>query len=156
MGGELDLPIAIRRHDIINPQLLADLLDPQMRDISVQLLGRHGRRDGCRQVHQAGGLVVRSITPPVPLATLLGAIRIELWLPGHRLWAAAAFGFVGAAAILLGPRPILISKATAVAQRDGVGARAACVVPPRHLGDGYAMGRSCCERQSLGELAKER
>lgn len=42
------LPITVRRDDIVDPQLLTDLLNPQMRDISVQLLRRHRRSDGSR------------------------------------------------------------------------------------------------------------
>ena len=123
------LPIAISRHDIVDPELLADLLDAQVSDIRVQLLRGHGRLDSGRQVHQTRRLVIRGITPPVTLATLLRAIRIVLGL--FTLRTAAALGLDRWCAVLLGP--IFASKATACAKRDGVGTRTARVVSPRHL-----------------------
>lgn len=123
------LPIAICRHNIVDPELLADLLDAQMSDIRVQLLRGHGRLDGSRQVHQTSRLIIRSITPPVALATLLRAIGIVLRFLTLRT--AAALGLDRWCAVLL--RAVFAAEATACTERDGVGTRTARVVSPRHL-----------------------
>ena len=122
-------PIAIRRHNIVDPKLLADLLDTQVSDIGIQLLRGHGRLDGGRQVHQASGLVVSSIAPAVALATLLRAVGIQLRFSALR--AAAALVVCRWCSILLSA--VFAAYATAVPERDGVGTRAAEVLSPRHL-----------------------
>lgn len=124
-----NIPVTIRRHNIVDAQLLANLLNPQMRHVGVQLLGSHGRRDGGRQVHQARSLVVARIAPSVALAPLLGAVGVELDL--SRLRAAAAFG-LGGCGDGLGCCIVLSAKATAAPERDGVGARLAEIASPRH------------------------
>ncbi len=44
-------PITIRGHDIVDPQFLADLLDTQVDNVGIKLLGGHGCGDSCRQIH---------------------------------------------------------------------------------------------------------
>ena len=129
ISGGLYSPIAIRRHNIVDPELLADLLDAQVSDIGIQLLRGHGRRDGSGQVHQARRLVVSGIAPTVALATLLRAIGVQLRFSALR--AAAAFVVRWWCGILLGA--VFATYATATPERDGVGTRAAGVVSPRHL-----------------------
>lgn len=62
-----DLPIAISWNDIVDPQLLADLLDSQMQRVGLELLARHVRLDHCRQTREVGRLVVGGIAPSVSL-----------------------------------------------------------------------------------------
>ena len=126
---DMHLPIAIRRNDIVDPELLADLLNAQMRDIRIELLRRHGRCDGSRQIHQARRLIISSVAPPVALAALLRAIRVVLWF--FTLRTATALGFHRWCAVLLWP--IFTAEASTSAERDGVCTSLSCVVSPRHL-----------------------
>ena len=124
-------PIAIRRHNIIDPQLLANFLNTQVRHIRIQLLGRHGRRDGSRQVHQAGRFVIGGITPSIALATLLGAIRVELGF--FALRAAAALGGLDRRSVIVWCAvAVVASEAAAITEWDSVCAGLAEVLSPRH------------------------
>lgn len=122
-----DSPVAISGNNIVDPELLADLLNPQMGHISIELFRGHGRSDCGGQVHEASGLVVRSITPTITLATLLGAIRVQLRLFWHRLRAATTLALVRGRGV--GGR---FTWTTARSQRDVVGAGAARLIAPRH------------------------
>ena len=123
-------PVTIRWDDIIDPELLADLLDTQVRHVGIELLSSHGRRDGSGKIHEACSLVLRSIAPSVALATLLGAVRIELrFFP---LRAAATLGVTAAISLW----PVVITEATPRTKRNGIRASLTGVVPPRHDGDG--------------------
>ena len=123
-------PITISRNNIVDPKLLADLLNPQMGHISIQLLSSHGRSDGRGQVHQTSGLVVRRITPAIALATLLGAIRVQLRLFRHRLGTATTLALVRRGGKVR--CSIRVASAAASAERDVIRAGAAGLIAPRH------------------------
>jgi hypothetical protein len=72
--GLWNVPVAICRHNIINLELLRDLLNAQMKRVSVKLLRSHGRVDSCRQAHKTSGLILASISPSVALLALSGTI----------------------------------------------------------------------------------
>ena len=130
MEMDTDSPVAVGWNNVVDPELLADLLNPQMGHISIQLLSSHGRSNCGGQVHEAGGLVVRCITPTITLATLLSAIRIQLWLFGHRLRAATTLAFVRGREV--GRAGRRVARTAARSQRDVVGAGATRLVAPRH------------------------
>jgi hypothetical protein len=134
-----DSPVAISRNNIVDPELLADLLNPQMGHVCIQLLSSHGRSNCGGQVHKASGLVVRCITPTITLATLLGAIRVQLRLFRHRLRAATTLAFVWRRGEIGGS--VRVASTAAGTQRYVVGAGAASIVAPRH--DDVA--RWCCD-----------
>jgi hypothetical protein len=127
----INSPVTVGWHDIVDAQLLADLLDAQMGHVGVQLLGGHGRSDGSRQVHETRRLVVRRISPAIALASLFGAVWVELWLGlDSGLWTAAA---LHVARWLFRRRGLVVAEA-ALAQRDGVGTGLSSL-SPRHDGD---------------------
>ena len=68
------LPVTISRDHIVDPKLLADLLDTQVQSVSFQLLASKVRHNHCRQAHQTGRLVLLLISPTVALLASLNAI----------------------------------------------------------------------------------
>ena len=127
MEMDTDSPVAVGWNNVVDPELLADLLNPQMGHISIELFRSHGRSDCGGQVHEASGLVVGCITPTITLATLLGAIRVQLRLSRHRLRAATTLALVRGRGV--GGR---LAWTTARSQRDVVGAGAARLIASRH------------------------
>ena len=127
------LPVAVSGNNVVNPQLLADLLHAQVGDICIELLGSHGRGDGRRQVHQASGLVVGGITPPVPLAPLLRAVGVELRLTALRTATALAIRCRRRHRAVLSA--IIGADAPTTSEWDGVRTRGSWVVSPRHVCD---------------------
>ena len=78
MGLGTNSPVTIGWDNIVDPQLLADLLNTQMQCVGVELLACHVSEDGSGQVHQTSSLVVSRVTPSVALLSLLGAVGVQL------------------------------------------------------------------------------
>jgi hypothetical protein len=123
-------PITISWNNIVDPELLADLLNPQMGHVCIQLLSSHGRRDGRGQVHQTSRLVIRRIAPAIALATLLGAIRVQLRLFRHGLGTATTLALVRRGSKVR--CSIRVAAATTGAERDVIRTGAAGLIAPRH------------------------
>lgn len=124
-------PIAVSRDHVVDPQLLADLLNPQMRNIGVQLLGSHRRSDGSWEIHQPSRFVVCRIAPPVSLPSLLGAVGIELRLAALR--AASALRIDRRRGCRTAIWAVITAEAATRAQWDGVSTGLPEIVSPRHL-----------------------
>jgi hypothetical protein len=69
-----NLPIAIGRHNILDPKLLADFFDTQMKSVSLELFTCHVCHDGSRKSHEASSLVVSGVAPTISLLASPGSI----------------------------------------------------------------------------------
>lgn len=74
MGQLRDLPVTITWDNVVDADLLTDLLDAQVQSVCFELFRGHVRLNHGWKTHEAGGLVVGSITPTVTLPTSLHAI----------------------------------------------------------------------------------
>lgn len=82
------LPVAVSRHNIVDLQLLANLLDSKVEGVCLELLAGHVRDDSSGKAHEASGLILGSITPAVTLLTTARAIGVRGYT---RLGAATTF-----------------------------------------------------------------
>lgn len=69
-----DKPVTIRGDDVVDTKLLADLLNAKMQGIRFQLLVSEVGHDHGRQAHEAGGLVLLSVSPAVALLAPFHAV----------------------------------------------------------------------------------
>jgi len=125
-------PISVRRYHIVDPQLLTNLLNTQVRYVGIELLSSHGRGDGRGQIHQARRLVLRRVAPSVVLAPLLGAIGIQLWLSTVRAATTLVVERGRGRTICLRGRIVITTEAATIPERDGVSTGLSDVAPPRH------------------------
>jgi hypothetical protein len=69
-----NLPVAIGRDNILDPKLLADFFDTQMKSVSLELFTCHVCHDGSRKSHEASSLVVSGVAPAISLLASPGSI----------------------------------------------------------------------------------
>lgn len=125
--------VTIRRHDIVDLELLRDLLDAQVQRVRLELLAGHVGQDGRGEAHEAGRLVVRRVAPPVALLAAKSA-SIEATIRRGRstgLWTAAALQIaipVVATAVAVAPFTAIAAVAPIVAAVTTVAASVAAVV----------------------------
>ncbi len=151
-----DSPIAICGDHIVDPKLLADLFNTQVKGVSLKLFASHVCHDGGGKTHEAGSFVFLRISPSISLTSPLGAICVKLcrrkvistasrrqrWEDSTRLtsyWTAATLAAHvreargrlrgSVTSIFSGSSTITATEPTAVAERDVVGASDALVSP---------------------------
>ena len=69
------VPVTIRWDDIVDAELLADLLNTEMKRISLKLLIGKVCHDHRGQAHETGSLVLLRIAPTVALLALLDPVN---------------------------------------------------------------------------------
>jgi hypothetical protein len=136
--GEHHVPISIRRDNIVDAKLLANLFDSQVERVGLKLFAGHVGENGRGQTHKTGGLVLRNITPSVALLTAPGTIGLRAWFGiaatlEVAIVVAIVVTIVVALNVFVGGAIFLVAtEAAGLAQGDVVGSRDT-LVSPRHF-----------------------
>ena len=141
------IPITISRDDIVDPQLLADLLNAQMQSVRLKLLASEVGHDHGGQTHQTCCLVLLLVTPAVALLAPFDAIgrRISCFQKNISIdsktriregeltsnWTAATLRSIGQGRRNGATLIFLITPEATTPQRDIVGT-CDSLVAPRH------------------------
>jgi len=67
-------PVAIGGNNILDPKLLTDLFNTQMKRVCFELFTSHVRHDGSWKSHEASSLVVSGVAPAISLLASPGSI----------------------------------------------------------------------------------
>lgn len=141
------IPITISRDDIVDPQLLANLLDAQMQSVRLKLLASEVGHDHGGQAHQTCCLILLLVTPAVTLLAPFDTIgrRISCFQKNISInsksrfgegeltsnWAAATLRSIGHRRRNGATLIFLITPETTTPQGDVVGT-CDSLVAPRH------------------------
>jgi len=163
------LPVAIGGDNILDPELLTDFFNAQMKSVCFELFASHIRHDSSWKSHKASSLVVSGVAPTISLLASPGSIagrifscsmvsngsaamkKVQLTSYGAAPTLEASIGastrtLVSIALVLRGCAVTAAAESALVSQGNVV-RTCASLLSPRHL----VMSMMFCERIIVGE-----